>query len=189
MVDGEGHGGEWKGLRSVMIPDSVLTIDSRTFEGCPDLETVVIGDGVTNIGEGAFAMCPGLENVVIGNGVTTIGPWAFSGCSSLRSLFIPESVASIGERAFDDCTSLEKLFVPASWEEAPPVEWEDVVSWWCEIVYGTHWFYDVDWDGDGVAITGVEPAVGNLVIPSKLERVPVTRIETNAFEKCDRLTS
>ena len=73
------------------------------FKDCQKITSVIIPNSVTSIERHAFDNCSGLTSVSIGNGVTSIGASAFSGCSGLTSVTIPNSVTSIGEYAFCDC--------------------------------------------------------------------------------------
>ena len=49
-----------KGLKSIVIPDSVTSIGDRAFYGCKGLTSIVIPDSVTSIGNHAFRGCTGL---------------------------------------------------------------------------------------------------------------------------------
>ena len=80
-------------ITSVVIPDSVTTIQGSAFGICTNLTNVTMGSGVTSIGESAFASCYGLTNVVIGPNVTSIGDYTYYACTNLRSLTIPSSNA------------------------------------------------------------------------------------------------
>jgi hypothetical protein len=117
-------------LTSVVIPDSVTSIGTEAFAGCPitkatlptqaisaisksNLQKVVITSG-TEIGEQAFQNCSSLTSVEIGDSVTSIGSHAFADCSSLRSITIPNSVTKIDARAFEDCYSLTSIEIPDS---------------------------------------------------------------------------
>ena len=91
-----------KSIKSVTIPDSVVTIGESAFE-CTNLTSVNIGNGVLSIGTLAFFGCGMLESVTIGNFVTTIGEKAFGSCSSLLSITIPAGVKTIGQNAFTAC--------------------------------------------------------------------------------------
>ena len=73
------------------------------FKDCKKITSVIIPNSVTSIERHAFDNCSGLTSVSIGNGVTSIGASAFSGCSGLTSVTIPNSVTSIGEYAFSGC--------------------------------------------------------------------------------------
>ena len=50
-------------LRSITIPNSVLTIGGWGFYVCENLRTVVIGSSVYYIGEQAFGACPSLTSI------------------------------------------------------------------------------------------------------------------------------
>ncbi len=96
-------------LTSVVIPNSVITIEDRAFNGCSALTSVVIPNSVTEIGEGAFQSCRALISVEVGNSVTKIGERAFSGCDALASVEIPNSVTTIGDDAFYNCAALASV--------------------------------------------------------------------------------
>ena len=98
-------------LTSVIIGDSVTTIEDYAFSNCKGLTRVTIGNSVTTISSGAFSGCEGLTSLTIGNSVTSIGVYAFDGCSSLTSVTIPNSVTSIGGCAFRLCSSLTSVTI------------------------------------------------------------------------------
>ena len=101
-------------LTSIVIPDSVTNIGNSAFHGCSSLKSIVIPDSVTSIGCSAFSGCSSLKSIVIPEGVISIDWGAFSGCSSLKSIVIPDSVTSIGDHAFDGCSSLTSIVIPDS---------------------------------------------------------------------------
>ena len=74
---------DYRGLRSVTIPDAVTSIGNSAFGYCSSLMNIIIPDSVTSIGSYVFEGCTGLTSITIGNGVTTIGNGAFGYCSSL----------------------------------------------------------------------------------------------------------
>ena len=95
-----------KTITSVIIPDSVTSIDYAAFYGCYKLTSVTIPNSVTSIGKYAFAYCDSLKSVTIPDSVTSIGDGAFYQCTSLTSVTIPDSViTSIGNNAFYGCNS------------------------------------------------------------------------------------
>ena len=75
-----------KGLTSVTIPDTVITIE----------------DGENYFGKGVFSHNPQLINIILGKGLKTIGTFAFSK-SGLNEIIIPDSVTNIGYGSFADC--------------------------------------------------------------------------------------
>ena len=97
---------------SVIIPNSVTSIEEYAFSQCKNLTSVTIPNSVTSIGNRAFAECTSLTNVIIPDGVVSIEDYAFSECKSLTSVTIPNSVTSIGWRAFAYCTNLTSAIIP-----------------------------------------------------------------------------
>ena len=76
------------GCQNTVIPNSVISIGNKAFDGCYYLRSITIPNSVKNIGEHAFYYCFALTSIEIPNSVTTIGVWAFSGCSSLKSISV-----------------------------------------------------------------------------------------------------
>ena len=62
-----------KGLTSVVIPNTVITIEYAAFVINKKLTTVVLGNRLKTIGEEAFFGCSNLAEIVIPNSVTSIG--------------------------------------------------------------------------------------------------------------------
>ena len=87
----------------------LATIGYMAFQGCTSLTSVVIPNSVTSIDQGVFAGCSALKNVTIPNSVTSIGYNAFYNCRKFTSVTIPASVTSIGNNAFQGCTTLKTL--------------------------------------------------------------------------------
>ncbi|MDE6017608.1 MAG: leucine-rich repeat domain-containing protein [Muribaculaceae bacterium] len=109
-----------RSLTSVVIPNSVITIDKQAFYKCTTLTSVEIGNSVISIGAFAFASCSNLTSVEIPNSVTSIGVSAFDSCSSLTSVEIPNSVTSLGNAAFLDCSGLTSVVIGNSVTEIGP---------------------------------------------------------------------
>ena len=102
-----------KTLKSVIMPDTIITIGESAFSGCSSIDSITIPDNVTLIGDHAFNGCTNLEAVTINDNskLTTIGSYAFSGCSSLTSFYIPDSVTTIGDSTFYGCSSLTTVTI------------------------------------------------------------------------------
>lgn len=96
----------------VVIPDSVVKIGERAFEGCTELKSVTTSLNTVKIGRSAFAGFQALEKIELLNGLTEIGEYSFSDCCALKRILLPETVRKIGERAFWRCTALEAINIP-----------------------------------------------------------------------------
>ncbi|MCD8206461.1 MAG: leucine-rich repeat domain-containing protein [Bacteroidales bacterium] len=120
-------------IRSVVIPDSVISIDYSAFYGCENLESVTMSRNLFSIGDHAFSFCSSLtsielpsslvsisdyafwyceslESINISNGTRTIGYVAFSR-TAITSIVIPDSVTTIGDSAFSSCPSLTSVTI------------------------------------------------------------------------------
>ena len=118
-------------VSSIMIPDSVTSVDSAVFNDCSDsvfdtatipgvkiVDGWVVGTADDSITEAldltkargicsyAFSGRSDLENVVIGDGVVGIGSSAFANCDSLTNVTISANVTNIGHYAFYGCRGL-----------------------------------------------------------------------------------
>jgi hypothetical protein len=99
-----------RGLKAVVIPNTVTTIASSAFAR-NQLTTFTIPNSVTSIGRSAFEMNR-LTAVTIPNSVTTIGASAYVG-NQLTSVIIPNSVTFIDMSAFSG-NPVTTLIVPLS---------------------------------------------------------------------------
>lgn len=98
-------------LKDVVLTDAEQ-ICYGAFYGCDGLRSVSVPEGVLSIGEKAFYDCGALENFAIPSSVTEIGRQAFGNCSALTDFTIPDTVREIGFGAFENCNSLAKLTLP-----------------------------------------------------------------------------
>ncbi len=103
-----------KALRSLNLPNTVITVGEDAFIYCSSLESINIPNGVTAIGWHAFRNCKSLQLVNIPIGVKTIEDGAFWGCQSLKSVNVPNGVTRIGDETFQDCSSLQSVHIPNS---------------------------------------------------------------------------
>ncbi len=102
------------GLKEVVIPDSVQTLESNAFSSCKSLDTVVLNNTITSIGAFTFYNCEKLKAINIPDSVTSIGNGAFQNCSSLSSVSIPNYNTTIARLTFSGCTSLTSVSLPNS---------------------------------------------------------------------------
>ncbi len=92
-------------LKDVTLPKSLKTLSDSTFWGCKSLQKITLPNGLIKIGEAAFDFS-GLTEVIIPSSVTTIGDFAFANCTELISITIPKSVKSMGNETFYNCKQL-----------------------------------------------------------------------------------
>ena len=90
-----------------IIPDTILTIGEYAFYDTA-VTSVIISNSVTTIEGDAFSSTPFLTSITIPNSVTIIGNFAFYQ-SALNSVTIGNQVATIGSLAFFANTSLTTI--------------------------------------------------------------------------------
>lgn len=90
-----------KGMNSIVIPNTVVTIGSRAFDSCTGLKEIIIPSSVKSIGSQAFMNCESLNSITLEEGVVSIGKGTFIGCSNLTDILIPNSVTNIEEVTFE----------------------------------------------------------------------------------------
>jgi hypothetical protein len=78
-----------KGLTSVVIPDTIVTIADAEYWPPDPINGAFSGNVLTK--------------VTLGKGLKTIGDYAFNGNKQLAEIVIPDSVTRIGKRAFSYC--------------------------------------------------------------------------------------
>ena len=79
-------------------------IGENAFSWCKNLTSVVIPDSVTSVDYNAFLICNNIENLVTGNGLTSLDNLPIT--SALKSITIGNGINSINERTFNSCNNL-----------------------------------------------------------------------------------
>lgn len=108
---------EWRGIRSVVIPEGVKGIGYSAFEDCTYLESVTLPSTLEYIGIAAFKDCESLSEIVLPESLREIGFGAFSGCKSLSGVRTPMGLKMIGDCAFEGCDGLTSIELPDSLSE------------------------------------------------------------------------
>lgn len=149
--------------------------------------SVLDGYPVTKIGEFAFSYCELVKSITIPEGVTTIGADAFTFCQSLFSITLPSSVTSVGRSI--ECPLLYRIYgEPGSYAET----WAEThgyvftpLSEKGDTYTTDEYTYEVK--NGYAAITGYMGSLTEVVIPSQLGGIQVTRIDDCAFKNCSSL--
>ena len=155
-------------LKSIVIPDSVVSIGEYAFYKCHALETVYIGSGVKTIDSRAFEYCENIKNVYY-NG--TVADWCditfkyeeanpLNGAEKFylkdngeyrlaTDLVIPEGMTEISNYAFYNLKGITRVFIPESvtkigyyafldCDGLTDVYYNGSVADWCGIDFVTH---------------------------------------------------
>ena len=69
----------------LIIPEGIVRIMPRSFEGCGSIRKALIADSVKAVGDRAFAECGALEEIHLKRGLY-IGETVFAGCPNIRIL-------------------------------------------------------------------------------------------------------
>jgi len=131
--------------------------------------------------------------------VTAIGPGAFTGCTKLTGLTIPATVTSIAKEAFSGCTSLVSVNfkgnAPGGGADASVFSGDDQANvyylpgttGWAATFGGRSAFlqvqdYNCMIENGVITIAKYTGPGGNVIIPDKINGMPVTTIGTWSFQ-------
>ncbi len=99
-------------IKSIVMPDTVTTIERNAFYQATTLESVTFSNSLEYLGQYAFGECTALKSIELPSSVQTIESRAFTNCSNLKTVEVSEGVTSIGEHAFASCYSLQTIEIP-----------------------------------------------------------------------------
>ena len=192
-------------LTSIKLPDSLISTGNNVFGGCKNLQTVTFGENskLKNVDYGAFMDCTSLTSINLPNSVQLISMYAFKNCTSLSNIKIPDSVTSILDGAFQTCTSLKSINIPKNVYHIGNLAFLDCTS--LDNVYITNntkvstsqFIINVNklpknifyFDETTGTITKYIGSATELVIPSEINGVKVTTLDSQSFKDCTSLTS
>lgn len=99
-------------IKSVILPETIDTIQQGTFQSCLNLERVDIYGDVKEMGIKVFYGCRELEIVNFYGGLCYLSSYSFYDCANLQYVSLPNDIEYIGEGCFEYCTKLELFDMP-----------------------------------------------------------------------------
>jgi len=100
-------------LTSILLPTTLIAINTSAFQYCKGLTTIEIPSSVTKIMNDAFLECESLTNVQLPKTVQNVGSSAFKDCIELTSFEIPDSLNQITNLMLENCKKLTSITIPA----------------------------------------------------------------------------
>lgn len=121
-------------LNTIILQDSVRTIDDECFRGCETLKQIIFSDSISEIGNSSFRDCSEIESFC-SKGIQILGKYSFYNCQKLISIDLPKlsyipsyafgkctllkeyntpNITAIKEGAFSECVGLEECNIPVS---------------------------------------------------------------------------
>jgi len=143
------------------------------IKGPFSINSVVIPNSVKTIGDVAFK-ANSLTNVIIPDSVETIGAGAFKD-NCLTNVVIPNSVKTIGRSAFAD-NQLTYVVIPNS------VETIGDYAFYYNRLEGAKEPFSIMIYKNGVTIIGYNHDKKDVIIPAKINGLPVVAIDSGAFQ-------
>lgn len=105
----------WKAFRNVVkrieFPERLKSVGQYAFTAFVNITSLVLPDSVETLNYGAFGVCSKLESVQLPSRLKTLDGAMFFSDEALKSLTIPASVDSIGHGITHGCRALTSLVV------------------------------------------------------------------------------
>ncbi len=162
-------------LTSITIPSSVITIEAQAFRSCSSLESITIPDSVTSLGDYVFLLSTNIETVTIfAESAPTTGLYLFYGTTNPINIRYPDGASGYGA---------------SPWEEARIGDLNgDAKTNSVDVEIFSHLTFTET--ATEVTLTNVSTSISEkLLIPPRLNGIPVTVISDSAFENNTSLES
>ena len=119
--------------------DGIVTkIGENAFEDCENLLSILLHDSIVTIDDYAFANCSQLSTIKFGKNLRSIGTEAFTGVA-IDTLILPEGIDSISSNAFSSCANLKVVSIPSSLQYAPAGSGGESVFAGCSSIDSIYW--------------------------------------------------
>lgn len=169
-------------LTNIEAPQ-VLEISDYAFEKCSSL-TEFTANKLRKIGDQAFNENKRLSTVEIPS-VVSIGKWAFGNCTALKQLVLSSNLTSIGISAF---SGINNNCVIDLYKGTFADSYFSTYMWKVRFI-SSGYSFDYLTVNSEIYITGVKGSGSELVIPSSIDGLPVTKIKADAFKNNSNLFS
>ena len=90
----------------IVLPNSVINLNERSFSGCSSVPYINIYANVVSIPRECFYGCSSAESIILPDSLQVIEPWAFGNCTSLLYAELPKSITEIAPSAFKNDPNL-----------------------------------------------------------------------------------
>lgn len=95
-------------MKTVSLPDSLVTIAAGCFRGC-NMTEIVIPKNVTEIGRTAFYECLYMTKLEIQGSLPHINDRVFMRCRQLNTIIMPDTIAYIDRQAFNGDAAIREI--------------------------------------------------------------------------------
>ena len=112
-----------QGLRTINLPNSIVTIGKSAFSGCIGLKAFTFPTSIVRIREYAFSRCKGLTELTLPDNLQFVESYAFHDCNRLTTITFGNGLKKCDYFAFGGCISLSGVYI------------NDLTSW-CNIQFG-----------------------------------------------------
>ena len=103
---------EWVHIRSIVIPDTVRTIEDNALSYLQQLELFVCYAPLETTGGTQFMLCRSLKNVIFVNPLKALGNYLFESCDALELVWYPNTLDSVGIQCFSQ-SMIDALVIDA----------------------------------------------------------------------------
>lgn len=112
-------GGELIGPKNLIIPEyidgyEITQLDELLFSEAEFLQSLILPDTIVKINTDLCSCCENLKRVVLSNNITEIPTFCFMDCTNLSEINFPENLKTISERAFNSTNINGVIALPKS---------------------------------------------------------------------------
>lgn len=101
--------------KNIRFGNNKTILEADAVTRCYSLKTVIIPDTITTINSGVFSFCNTLVSAIIPNSITQNSYIPFPRCSALRFIVLPNTNVFLNHSnsgLFQDCICLKKIIIP-----------------------------------------------------------------------------